>query len=167
MLSVPAHPMWLAANANPSPSLHWHLDCLRMLWQLIRCGREQTKRSWLARRGKKKKNGVWKVHFISFFFFFLINEASEIGEPAPHFSPFSGCRETFLLPSPHRETRLVYLEPVAAPRTLTFFFFPMKIKDKTQRPRLLFLVCLSEQNCILNINCLLRAIRIPVFYFWG
>lgn len=62
MLSVPARPCGWRLMEITVLQMHWHLDCPRVPWRVIRCGREQTKRSWLAWR-------VWKVHFLFFFLF--------------------------------------------------------------------------------------------------
>lgn len=91
-----------------------------------------------------------------------------MGETDSYFSPSSHRRETFLLHSPRRENRLVYLEPVAAPRC-SGLFSVYKRRQNTMALSAIFKLCLSEQNCILNINCLLTVTLIPVVrvYFWA
>lgn len=162
MLSVPALPCGGRLMEITVLQKHWHLDCLGVQWQVIRCGGEQNKGEVIGLKWQKMESGK----LISFFF--LFNKWSvRNGRNWPLFLPSSHWRETFLLHSPLHENRLVYLEPVAAPRAQAFFC--VKKRQNTMALFAIFKVCLPEQNCILNINCLLTVTLIPVVevYFWA
>lgn len=144
MLSVPARPRGGRLMEITVLRRHWHLDCLGLPWQVIRCGGEQNKGGgdWL----EEAKNEVWKVDFLFFFFLFLINEAWEIGETDPYFSPLpKGDKHSS---STHLATKIdLFIWRACSCSSRPGFFLKKNKKkiEKTQWLFLLFLKCVCVQ----------------------